>query len=185
MADAAPENSTAPKWSDLTRRKRSLLVGQAFVTVVVAWGVLFGLYYLVPFDNRTAGESVVRLFIGIVGFIVVLAFQLHRVKNAELPMVRAIQSLGVAIAVFLVVFAALYLSLSQAADSSFSESLNHTGGLYLTITVFSTVGFDDITPETDLARAVVSVQMLLDLVVIGAVAKLILNAAKSGMDDDV
>ena len=68
---------------------------------------------------------------------------------------------------------------------SFSESLDHTGGLYLTITVFSTVGFGDITPETDLARVVVSVQMLLDLVVIGAVAKLILNAAKSGMDDDV
>ena len=26
----------------------------------VAWGVLFGLYYLVPFDDRTAGESLVR-----------------------------------------------------------------------------------------------------------------------------
>ncbi len=57
-----------------------------------------------------------RLVVGIVGFIVVLGIELHRVKNAELPMLRAIQALGVAIAVFLVVFAALYRSLSQASD---------------------------------------------------------------------
>ncbi len=50
--------------------------------------------------------------------------------------------------------------------------------------MFSTVGFGDITPETDLARILVSVQMLLDLVVIGAVVRLLLNAAKTGMDGD-
>ena len=130
-------------------------------------------------------ESVARLIVGIVGFIVVLGIGLHRVKNPELPMLRAIQALGVAIAVFLVVFTALYRSISQASTSSFSEPLNHTGGLYLTITVFSTVGFGDITPETDLARILVSVQMLLDLVVIGAVVRLLLNAAKTGMDGDM
>jgi hypothetical protein len=39
------------------------------------------------------------------------------------------------------------------------------------------VGFGDITPKTDPARAVVTVQMLLDLVVIAVVAKLLLGAA--------
>jgi voltage-gated potassium channel len=53
--------------------------------------------------------------------------------------------------------------------------------LYLAVTVFSTVGFDDITPRGDLARIVVSIQMLLDLVVIGAVVRLLTTAAKSGM----
>ena len=145
--------------------------------------VLFGLYYTVPFDDRTSGESLVRLGIGIIGFIGVLAFQLHRVKHADWPLLRAVQALGVAIAVFLTIFAALYLSFSEATATSFSEALDHTGALYLTITVFSTVGFGDITPETDLARIVVSIQMLLDLVVIGAVVQLLFNAAKS--DDAV
>ena len=63
-----------------------------------------------------------------------------------------------------------------------SEPLNHTGALYLVITVFSTVGFGDITPKGDLARIVTSIQMLLDLVVIGAVVRLLTTAAKSGRE---
>jgi hypothetical protein len=47
----------------------------------------------------------------------------------------------------LITFAAVYLSLSESSDTHFSEPLNHTGALYLVITVFSTVGFGDITPE--------------------------------------
>ena len=46
------------------------------------------------------------------------------------------------------------------------------------------MGFGDITPETSGACIIVSIQMLLDLVVIGAVVKLLINAAKSGLDSD-
>ena len=60
---------------------------------------------------------------------------------------------------------------------TFSEQLDHTRALYFAITVFSTVGFGDITPKTDLARIIVSIQMLLDMVIIGAVVCLLLNAA--------
>ena len=169
----------APLWTSLTRRQQSRAVARTLLTVALAWAVLFGLYYLIPFDDRTSGESVFRLGLGIVGFIGVLAFELTRVRQSDWPLLRAIQALGVAIAVFLTVFAALYLSLSEATASSFSETLDHTGALYLTITVFSTVGFGDITPDSELARILVSLQMLLDLVVLGAVVRLILNAAKS------
>ena len=41
------------------------------------------------------------------------------------------------------------------------------------------MGFGDITPRTDPARLVVAAQMLLDLAIIGAVVRLIFNAAKS------
>ena len=91
-------------------------------------------------------------------------------------------ALGVAIPLFLFVFAVVYLSLSQSSPTRFSEPLNHTGALYLVITVFSTVGFGDITPKGDLARIVASIQMLLDLVVIGAVVRLLTTAAKSGRE---
>lgn len=42
--------------------------------------------------------------------------------------------------------------LSNASAVTFSEQLDHTRALYLAITVFSTVGFGDITSKTDLAR---------------------------------
>jgi hypothetical protein len=76
----------------------------------------------------------------------------------------------------------LYLSLSEDSTSQFSEPLNHTNTLYLAITVFSTVGFGDITPQTDVARIATSIQMLLDLVVIGIVVRLLTTAAKTGLE---
>ena len=73
------------------------------------------------------------------------------------------------------------LSLSHASAGTFTEQLDHTRALYFTITVFSTVGFGDITPKTDLARVIVSIQMLLDLVILGSGVRLLLNAAQTGL----
>ena len=57
------------------------------------------------------------------------------------------QALGAIIPLFLVVFATIYLSLSHTSASNFSEGLDHTRALYFTVTVFSTVGFGDITED--------------------------------------
>jgi len=175
--------TTPPKWSELDRRRRGRELFDLALETIVTWVVLFGLYYLIPFTDRTSQESVFRLGVGIAVFVLVLAWQLHLVKNADMPGLRAIQALLATIPLFLITFAAVYLSLSEASDTHFSEPLNHTGALYLVITVFATVGFGDITPEGDLARILVSVQMLLDLVVLGAVVQLLFNAAKSGIED--
>ena len=172
--------STPRPWTELNRRQRRREVTRTVIAVALAWALLFGIYYVIPFTDLTSGESLVRLVLGIAAFAVVLAWQLRRVMHADLPVLRAIQALGGTIPLFLVTFAALYLSLSQASTTHFSEPLNHTGALYLAITVFSTVGFGDITPEGDLARIVMSIQMLLDLVVIGAVVRLLTTAAKAG-----
>jgi hypothetical protein len=69
--------------------------------------------------------------------------------------------------------------MSHEAAKTFTQALDHVQALYFTVSVFSTVGFGDITPRTDPARLVVAAQMLLDLVVIGAVVRLLLNAARN------
>ena len=48
------------------------------------------------------------------------------------------------------------------------------------MTVFSTVGFGDITPKTEVAQLVTTDQMLVDLVVVGVVVRLILTTASRG-----
>jgi voltage-gated potassium channel len=114
-------------------------------------------------------------------FGVILSLQTRQIVRAELPELRAVQALGVILPLFLVVFAASYLSMYYASAHMFSQKLDHTSALYFTITVFSTVGFGDITPTTDFARIIVSIQMLLDLVIIGAVVRLLVSAAKTGL----
>ena len=68
---------------------------------------------------------------------------------------------------------------ARFAAATFTTSLDHTRALYFTVSIFSTVGFGDITPKTDTARLVVSAQMLLDFVIIGAAVRIIFNAARS------
>ena len=183
MSSAEAVGGGPRRWNELDRKQKRHESIRTSLAVTLAWIVLFGAYYAVPFDDRDGTTALVRLIGGLVAFVVLLALQLSSIRKDDLPEQRAIQALGVSIPLFLVAFAAFYVSLSQASVDNFSEPLDHTDSLYLVVTLFSTVGFGDITPTTQLARIVVSAQMLLDLVVIGAVVRLLLNAIKTGFDD--
>jgi hypothetical protein len=58
--------------------------------------------------------------------------------------------------------------------------LTRTDALYFTVTVFSTVGFGDIAPKSEVARVVLIVQMLGDLAVLGAGIRILLGAVQRG-----
>jgi uncharacterized membrane protein (DUF485 family) len=178
-AVAGGPSGTAPRFKELHPRQRRREVVETTLALVLVWVLVVGIYYVIPFTDLSKGESVVRLVLGITVFVVVFAGQLRRVMRAELPGLRAVQALGGAVPIFLVVFASVYLSISLNSPPDFSEPLNHTGALYFVVTIFSTVGFGDITPKGDFARIIVSFQMLLDLVIIGAVVRLLAAAAKS------
>ena len=64
---------------------------------------------------------------------------------------------------FLLLFAAIYFLMAQADLNNFNvHSLTRTDALYVTVTVFTTVGFGDIVATTQVARLLVTVQMILD-----------------------
>ena len=50
--------------------------------------------------------------------------------------------------------------------------------MYFSSTIFTTVGFGDITAKSEAARLVVTLQMWLDLVFLGLVVRLVVNAVK-------
>ena len=67
--------------------------------------------------------------------------------------------------------------MSITSASAFSEPLSRTDALYFTTSTFATVGFGDITPVSQLARGVVSVQMIADLGALLLIAKVAFFAA--------
>ena len=93
---------------------------------------------------------------------------------------RAIETLAVAIPLFLLLFASTYLMMANAQAQAFTEPPSKTNALYFTVTVFATVGFGDITPKTEAARVATMVQMIADLVAVGLVARVIVGAVKAG-----
>jgi len=176
---------TPRRLSDLDKGERRRAWIRTGVVLALAWIVLIIVYYVVPAGvvpaRHSGADAFLHLGAGIALFAAILAWQARRIVGAELPELRAIQALGVVIPLFLVLFASFYLSLSNSSPVTFTQQLDHTRAIYFTITVFSTVGFGDITPRTDLARIIVSAQMLLDLVIIGAVVRMLLNAAQAGL----
>jgi voltage-gated potassium channel len=167
---------------ELSRRERRRLGARAVLRTVVTTVLLLLVYVLapVPVGSVTAAGTVVRLVAVVAIVAVVVAVQVRSIVSASHPGVRAVEALVTAIAVFLVLFALLYLGLAGADPATFNEPLDRVGALYFAVTVLATVGFGDITAETAGARLVVTVQMLVGLGLIAVIVRVFTAAAQVG-----
>ena len=148
--------------------------------VVGSAAVLVTLYYLLPLDHFSTPAAVTILLIGLAGFMAMVAFQVRWIIRSRFPGMRAAEALATSVPLFLLLFAATYVVLATISVKSFGEHLTHTDGLYFTVTVFSTVGFGDITAKTETARLVVTGQMIADLIILGLAIKVIVGAVRRG-----
>jgi voltage-gated potassium channel len=147
---------------------------------LVSVAILLGLYYLIPIAHRPHQSVVLRLGTAMALFVAILANEVRLIPKNQRPMLRAAVAMATIIPLFLVLFAWIYLTLARSDPAAFGVRLDRTSALYFTVSVFSTVGFGDITAKTDVARLVVTVQMLADLAVVAVVVRLILGAASRG-----
>lgn len=160
-------------------RRRPIVIGllRASATTVV----LVAAYYLLPLEHLAGVALGVTLAAGLLVLTAVSAYQVRAIINARYPAIRAIEALAATAPLFLLLFAAIYFVMAQADLSNFNvHSLTRTDALYFTVTVFATVGFGDITATTQSARLIVTVQMILDLVVLGLGIRVFLGAVQRG-----
>jgi voltage-gated potassium channel len=144
--------------------------------------LLVVVYFVTPIEHRPHQSVILRLGVALLVFIVVLANEIRLISGHDRPALRASVAMATIIPLFLVLFSWIYLTMDRASPAAFGEPLSRISALYFTVTVFSTVGFGDITPRTDVARLVVTVQMLADLAVVAVVIRLIIGAAARGVD---
>ena len=137
---------------------------------------LVTIYYLLPFDRSSTWAAATILVVGLVLLVGLVAYQVRSIIRSRFPVLRAVEALATSIPLFLLLFAGAYVVLSTLSASSFGQRLTHTDALYFTVTVFSTVGFGDITAKTEGARLVVTAQMIADLLIIGLGIRVILSA---------
>jgi hypothetical protein len=164
----------------VTVRPSSRHVTQTVLRVAGSVTGLFVLYYLLPLDRASEPIAITMLVIGLALFVTLVAFQVRWIIRSRFPGLRAVEAMATSIPFFLLLFASTYVVLSAQSASSFGGPLSHTDGLYFTVTVFSTVGFGDITAKTQTARLVVTGQMLADLIVLGLALRVIVGAVRRG-----
>ena len=155
-------------------------VVRSFLRAAGSTAVLVTIYYLLPLDHTAQWLAVMMLGIGLAALIGLVAYQVRAISGSRYPGLRALEALAVTVPLFLLLFASTYLVMAAISARSFSQPLNHTDALYFTVTVFATVGFGDITATAAVARLVVTGQMVVDLVILGLGARVILGAVSRG-----
>ncbi len=154
------------------------LVTMAALRGVLTATVLVALYYLLPLDTGGDASELVKLIVGALVFVGLMTWQLRAITKSGTPGLRALEALFLALPLFLVLFATAYYTMSRADAADFTAPLTRTDALYFTVTIFSTVGFGDISARAEEARLVVTAQMILDLIILGVGAKIILGTVQ-------
>ncbi|WP_063770666.1 potassium channel family protein [Streptacidiphilus carbonis] len=174
---------TPRRLGDLPRAERRRAIAASTARCALASAAVIGLYYVLPLDRRPAdAAAVIRLVLGGLVFLAVMGFELHRILNAELPQLRAVETLAVTLPLFVVLFAGAYVSLSTMDPTTFTEPLDHTSGLYFTIVTLGTVGYGDIAPTSDFARILVSLQVLVDLAFVALAIRLLVTVTRISLN---
>lgn len=159
---------------------RRVLVLTALRNLLIVAGLVVA-YYELPMDKPFRGGYAVALVLGLSGVGLLLVWQVRLIVHSPHPRLRAIDALTSTIPPFLLLYSAAYFVMERNEPGNFAQPLTRTDALYFTCTVFSTVGFGDITPHSEVARVVVVSQMIGDLLLIGLAARVVVGAVQQGV----
>ena len=183
MSEAPPRRRSSTRLSDATpgnpgvrRRAAAAMLSSLLVSTAVVTG-----YFLLPLSSALTTATVLVLAGGMTVVAVLLGWHLRSIIRSPYPRVRAVAALATTVPLFLVVFATTYFVMSRTQPEHFSEPLSRVDSAYYTVTIFATVGFGDITPDTSVARATTMVQMVGDVILVGLVAQVIVGAMRQGI----
>ena len=177
MRGATRDADVSRRWSGLlgNRPVARSLVRSGLVSVAVV-----AVYFLLPMTQMTTG-SWLLLAAGLAAVPALLVWHLRSIVVSPYPLVRGVAALVTTIPLFLVLFATAHFLLDRNVPGSFSEAMSRLDAIYFSVTVFSTVGFGDIVPVSQVARGLTTLQMVGDLVVIGFVAQVVVGAVRRGL----
>lgn len=171
---------TEPPIDRLSRSQRRRVIALGLLRALVAAVVLVTLYFVIPLDWINRLPIPLALAVAAAVIIGVSVWQVLAIIRSADPGVRAIEALAVIVPLYLLVFAATYFLLGYNESASFTQELTRLDALYFTVTVFSTVGFGDISAVSQTARVIVTIQMILNLILLGAGVRLLTMAVKHG-----
>lgn len=170
-----------PDARSLSRLQRRRMILRGLLRAAASTILLVALYFLAPFGGTDSVARVVTIGVALVGLLGVVTWQVRAITQSAHPRIRAVEALAVSVPLYLLVFASSYYVIADADPDSFSaQPLTRIDSLYFTVTVFSTVGFGDISPASQMVRLLVTSQMVLNLLVLGAGIQVFVAAVKRG-----
>lgn len=150
------------------RRERWDLVEVLFGSVVVV-----AVYFLLPLDREFGVLlGIAACLAMVVGLLPMTVRRAKRVLVSPTPFVEALKSIALLYTMIVVGFAMAYLLMATQADDQMKGVETHVDALYFSVVTNGTVGYGDMVPVGQLARVVVTIQIVLGLVTLGFAARL-------------
>jgi len=144
----------------------------AWLRHVLSAAGLLVIYYAIPVGSfGVTGRTVLSLFLTLLG-IAVLAIAITGQVRRQLAMdpTAHVQSLFMLLELVVVVFAIGYYIVAISAPGQIADLHTRTDSLYFTLSTLTTIGFGDVHAVGQLARVLVIIQMVFDVVFVAAVA---------------
>lgn len=154
---------------------------RSLVPSLVSGAALFAAYFTLPFTSQLSTHTVLLLAGGLIVVGVLLVWQVQGVRSSPTPVARSFGIVTVTLPLFLVVFSIAYYLMGRGEPSAWTEPLSKLDAFYFTVTTFATVGFGDIAPVSNGARALVVVQIAGNLLVVGVIARIVVAAVREGL----
>lgn len=165
---------TAPGTASRAARRQAC-TALARIAVIT---VLLGLAYAFAPMNNPVYDGVPLLMGGLIVFVALVVWHVRATSRARYPGIRAFEGLATTIPFLILTFAAVYYILERSSAGAFGVGLTRLDALYFSVTVFTTVGFGDIAAHSELARAMVTVQMIIDFIFIGAFVRVLVGTVQ-------
>lgn len=166
-----------------TRREIAIAVLQVILRMFLGFWVIVWMLNMVP--DTPDGRVIFPTLIALTSIAVYAWFfrrQLRSIDASRFPTLRAAEALVLVAAMFLAIFAMIYVMISQEQQDAFTEPLDPFTAYYFALTVLATVGFGDITPVSVGARSITMVQMALDLAFIAVLIRVVGGAARRALE---
>jgi voltage-gated potassium channel len=147
------------------------LLGHTTIVLIL----MTALYFVLPLRFRLEGGVLARLAISVVALAalgLLLRLHLRRARPLSPPYSR-IEWLLAALYSLVLAFALTYFAIATFAPGQFVGLSDRTDALYFSVTVMATVGFGDIHAQGTLAKLVVTVHMIVNLIYIGTALRLL------------
>jgi hypothetical protein len=166
---------------DLGARQHRRLIAAGLLRASLTTAVLVALYFAMPLDEPLEMSAAGRLIVSLIVFAGVVTWQIRLILRSRYPGIRAAEALAFSASLFLLIFASTYFLMADNS-ANFSQAMTRIDALYFTVTTFATVGYGDITATSQLARSIVTIQMILDLLILGLGVRALVGVVRLGKE---
>jgi hypothetical protein len=133
-------------------------------------------YFVMPLRGERWWVGALVGTLAIVGTMPVTVRRVRAVRQAEQPVLVAIEAIVLLVSMLVLGFSAIYYAI-DVEPGQFEDLATRVDAVYFTVTTMATVGYGDVHAVGQASRAIVTVQMLANLTFVGIVVRVMARAA--------